>query len=169
VTLYRPLPYGLHVAPLERERWNPRNRYRRQPRTYARWRRDVRPVEHVSSVTSSPVRPSPPLCHHPGHCITIVGTMEARDDKTPPRPLLCILQPFVSRALESAYGWRSNRKLPHSYPRSHSWTSTGLTTTPAGTKILQDNHQLCDTRLIVNRLHLAYKRRRWSPGRGEDR
>jgi hypothetical protein len=30
--------------------------------------RDVRPAERVFSVTSGPVWPSPPLCHHPGHC-----------------------------------------------------------------------------------------------------
>jgi hypothetical protein len=67
VTMCRPLPYGLHVAPLERGRRNPRKWYGHQPRARTGRRRDVRPVERVSSVTSSPVRPSPPLC-------TIQGT-----------------------------------------------------------------------------------------------
>jgi hypothetical protein len=145
VTLCRPLSYGLHVAPLERGRWNPRKRYGRQPRTGAGRRRDVGPVEHVSSFTSGPVQPSPPLCHHPGHCSTIPGVVEARDDETPPRSLLFIPQRFTSRALESSYERRRNGNLPHSYPRSRSWTSTGLTMTPVGSKILQDNHQSCDT------------------------
>jgi hypothetical protein len=65
------LPYGLHVAPLERGRWNPRKRYGRQPCTRAGRRRDDRPVERVYSVTYGPVQPSPQLCHHPGHCSTI--------------------------------------------------------------------------------------------------
>jgi hypothetical protein len=134
VTLCRPLPYGLHVTPLERGRRNPRKRYGCQPHTRARWCHDVGPVEHVSPVTFGPVRPSPPLCHHPGHCSTIPGAVEARDDETPPRPLLCILRPSTGRALESAYGRRPNGKLPHHYPRSRSWTSIGLTTTPSGAR-----------------------------------
>jgi hypothetical protein len=59
-------------------------------------RRDIRPVERVSSVTSDPVRISPPLCHHPGHCSTIPGAVGGRDDETSPRPLMCILRPSVS-------------------------------------------------------------------------
>jgi hypothetical protein len=144
VTLCRPLPYGLHVAPLERGRRNPRKGYGRQPLTRAGRHRDAGPVERVSSVTSGPVRPSPPLCHHPGHCSTIPDVVEARDDETPPHPLLCILRPSVSRALESAYGRRPNGKLPRYYPRSRSWKSTGLTTTPAESKTRQDNRQCCD-------------------------
>jgi hypothetical protein len=145
VTLCRPLSYRLHVAPPERGRWNHRKRYRRLPRARAGQRREIRPTEHVSSVTSGPVRPSPPLCHHPRHCGAIPGTVEARDDETPPRPLLCILWSSVSQALESAYGQRPNKKPPCCYPRSRSWTGTGLATTPAGSKIRQDNHQLRDT------------------------
>jgi hypothetical protein len=104
VTLCLPLPYGLHVAPLKRGWRNPRKRYRCLPRTRAGQHRDIRPVERGSSVTSGPVRPSPPLCHHPGHCSTIPDTVAARDDKTSPRPLLCDLQPSVSPTLELTYG-----------------------------------------------------------------
>jgi hypothetical protein len=110
VTLCRPLLYGLHVAPLERGRRNPQKRYGRQPYTRVGRCRDIRPVEHVSSVTSGPVRPSPPLCYHPGHCSTIPGTVGARDKKTLPHPLLCILRPSVSCTLESAYGRRPIRE-----------------------------------------------------------
>jgi hypothetical protein len=48
-------------------------------------------------------RPSPLLCHHPGHYSTIPGAVGARDDKTSPRPLLCDLQPSVSLTLELTY------------------------------------------------------------------
>jgi hypothetical protein len=145
VTLCHPLLYGLHVAPLERGRRNPRKRYGRQPRTHAGRHRDVRLVERVFSVTSGPVRPSPPLCHHPGHCSTIPGAVGARDDKTSPRPLLCILRPSVRCTLESTYGRRPNRKLPHSHPRSRSWADTKLATTPDRSKIRQDDHRLNGT------------------------
>jgi hypothetical protein len=145
VALCRPLSYRHHIAPLERGQWNPRKGYGRLPRARSGWRRDAGSVECVSSVTSGPVRPSPPLCHHPRHCSVIPGTVEARDDETPPRPLLCILRPSVSRALELAFGRRPNKKLPRCYPRSRSWTGIGLATTPAGSKIHQDNHQLRDT------------------------
>jgi hypothetical protein len=103
VTLCRPLPYSLHVAPVERGRRNPRNRYRRLPYACAGQCCDIRPVERVSSVTFGPVQPSPSLCYHPGHCSTIPGAVGTRDDKTSPRPLLCTLWPSVSCTLESAY------------------------------------------------------------------
>jgi hypothetical protein len=51
---------------------------------------------------------------------------------------------------------------PRYYPRSCSWMDTGFATTPVGSKICQDNHQFRQ----VNRLPLAYKRRRQSPGCG---
>jgi hypothetical protein len=137
-----PLLYGFHVAPLERGRWNPRKRYGLQPCARAGWRRDIGPVERVSSVTSGPVWPSPPLCHHPGHCSTIPDAVGARDDKTPPHPLLYVLLPPMSCTLESAYGWQPNEEFPHSHPQSRSWTGTGLATTPGGSKIRQDDHQL---------------------------
>jgi hypothetical protein len=95
VTLCRPLPYGLHTAPLEGGRRNPRKGYECLPRTRTGRRRDVGLVERVSSANSGPVRPSPPLYCHPGHCSAIPGAVGAQDDETLPRPLLCILQPFV--------------------------------------------------------------------------
>jgi hypothetical protein len=90
MALCRPLLYGLHIEPLERGWRNPRKRHERQPCTRAGRRRDVAPVERVSSITFGPVRPSPPLCHHLGHCCTILGAVGARDDETLPRSLLCI-------------------------------------------------------------------------------
>jgi hypothetical protein len=65
-TLCLPLPYRLHVAPLERGRWNPRKGYDHLPRARPRRRRDVGPAEHVSSVTSGPVWPSRHYAPIPG-------------------------------------------------------------------------------------------------------
>jgi hypothetical protein len=78
-TLCRPLPYRLHVAPLERGRWNPRKGYDHLPRTRPGRRRDVRSAEHVSSITFGSVRPSPPLCCHPRR----YGSPGRRDTATP--------------------------------------------------------------------------------------
>jgi hypothetical protein len=143
VTLCRPLPYDPHVIPLERGRRNPRKRYGRLPRARAGQHRDIRPVERVSSVSFGPVRPSPLLCHHPRHYSTIPGAVGTRDDKTSPRPLLCIHWPSVSRTLESAYGRRPNGKFPHGHPRSRFWGGTRLATMHGGGEIRQDDHQLC--------------------------
>jgi hypothetical protein len=143
-TLCHPLLYRLHVAPLETGWWNPRKGYNHLPRAHPGRRRDVRPAEHVSSVTSGPVRPSPPLCRHPWRCSIIPDTVGAWDDGTLPRLPLCSLQSSVSPTLEPAYGRRPNEKLPRRYPRSRSWTSTRLAMTPARSEILQDNHQLHD-------------------------
>jgi hypothetical protein len=125
-----------------------------------------------------PVRPSPPLCRHPGHCSAIPGTVGPRDGGTSPHQPLCDFQPSVSVTLEPTYGRRPNKRLPHRYPRSRSWTGTRLATTlrqkqnspgrsptprrctPTATCRLE----LCGT--IVNRLPLAYKMGRRSPGRG---
>jgi hypothetical protein len=145
MTLCHPLQYRLHATPLERGRWDPRKGYDHLPRARSGRCRDIRPAECVSSVTSGPVWPSPPLCHHPRRCSVIPGTVGARDDGTPPHPPMCILQPSVSPTLELTYGRRPNKKLLHHHPRSRFWTGTGLATTPARSEILQDNHQLCDT------------------------
>jgi hypothetical protein len=145
VTLCHPLLYGLHVAPLERGRRDPRKRYGRQPCTRAGSRHDVAPVGRVSSVTSGPVRPSPPLCHHPRHCSTIPGVVGTRDDKTSPHPPLCILRPSVSSTLKLAYRRRPDGKLPHDHPRSLSLVSTRLATTPDGSKNRKDDHQFVST------------------------
>jgi hypothetical protein len=99
-------------------------------------------TECVFSVTSDPVWSSPLLCHHPGHCSTIPGIVGARDDKTSPRPLLCVHWPSVSRTLELAYGRQPNREFSHGHPRSRFWVGTGLATTHGGGEICQDDHQL---------------------------
>jgi hypothetical protein len=125
-----PLFYGLRHT-IERGRQNPRKGDGRLSCTRPGRRRDVGLVRRVSSVTISPVRPSPLPRRHPGHCSTIPDDVGVRDDKTLPRPLLCTLRPPVSRTLESAYERRPSGKSPHSHPRSYSWAGTGLTTTPA--------------------------------------
>jgi hypothetical protein len=135
MALCRLLPYGFHVAPLEKGRWNPRKRYGCLSHARAGQRRDIGPEERVSSVTSGPVWPSPLLYYHLEHYSTIRGAVGARDDKTPPRLLLCVHWPSVSRTLKSAYGRKPNGKLPHGHPRSRSWTGTGIATTPDGSKI----------------------------------
>jgi hypothetical protein len=179
MTLCRPLPYGLHVAPLERGRQNPRKRYGCLPRARAGQRRDVEPLERVSFVTSGPVWPFPPLCYHPGHCSAIPRDMGARDDKTPPRPPLCVHWPSVSRTLESAYGRRPNGKLPHDHPEAASGQVQDSPRHTAGARFVRTTVnstvlytippcvalELCS--MIVSRLPLAYKRRRRSPSRRE--
>jgi hypothetical protein len=89
---------------------------------------DVRPVRRVSSVTISPMQPSPLPRRHPGHYSTIPDAMGVRDDKTPPHLLLHPLRRPVSRTLESAYGRRLNEKLPNHHPQSRSRTDTGHVT-----------------------------------------
>jgi hypothetical protein len=139
---------------------------------------DVGLVGRISSITSGPVQPSLPLYHHPRHCSTILGDVGARDDKTSPHPLLCILRPSVSRTLESAYRRRPNGKLPHDHRQAASGqvqdsprhmararfirmtiNSTVLYTIPPYVAL-----ELCDT--IENCLPLAYETRRRSPSRG---
>jgi hypothetical protein len=87
-------------------------------------------VECVSSANSGPVRPSPPLYCHPGHCSAIPGAVGAQGDKMSPHLLLYILQPSVSVTLEPTYGRRPNKRLLRHYPRSRSWADTGPTPTP---------------------------------------
>jgi hypothetical protein len=65
--------------------------------------RDVRMMEHIS-VTFSPVRPSPSLCHHPRHCRAIPNTMGTRADGTPPlRPLYSSRSPLAGPS-----SWRTD-------------------------------------------------------------
>jgi hypothetical protein len=45
---------------------------------------DVRPAGTVLSVAISPVRPSPPLQHHVGHCDDIPDVVEVHGDRTSP-------------------------------------------------------------------------------------
>jgi hypothetical protein len=89
MTLCRPLPYLLHVMPLERGRQHPRKGYGHQLRARPGRRRDVRSAERVFSITSIPVRPSLPLCHHLGHCRVIPSTVGTQADGMSPRILLC--------------------------------------------------------------------------------
>jgi hypothetical protein len=96
---------------LERGRCHPRKGYDVQLHTRLRRCRDIRPKESVSSITSGPVRPSPPLYGHPGHCGVIPRTVGTQVDRTSLRPLLCSLQSSVSRTLESVYGHRSNKSF----------------------------------------------------------
>jgi hypothetical protein len=115
---------------LERGRWNPRKGHRRLFCARPGQHRDVGPVRRVSSITIGPVRPSPPPRRHPGRCSAIPNVVGVRGDKTPPRLLLCALQPPVSCTLESEYGRQLNKKFPHHHPRSRSWTDTGHATMP---------------------------------------
>jgi hypothetical protein len=104
----------------------------------------------VTSDQWSVSSPSPPaLCSHPHRCATIPSTAT---------PSLALWEPRTTRhrhtrscassGLPSAAPSSQctdddrNGKRPRSHPRSRSWTDTGLTTTPAGSKIRQDNHQL---------------------------
>jgi hypothetical protein len=115
VTLCHPLPYSLHAAPLKRGRRNPRRGYGRLPRARTGRCRDVGPVERVSVIVG-PVRPSPPLCHHPEYCNIIPVAVGAWDNKTSPSPPLYILRPSVSYTLEPAYGWRLKWEAPMQSP-----------------------------------------------------
>jgi hypothetical protein len=125
---------------LERGRRNPSKGDGRLSRTRPGRRHDVGPMRRVSSVTISPVQPSPLPRYHPGHCSTVPDAVGVRGDKTPPHPLLCTIQPPVSRTLVLAYERRPSGNSPHNHPRSHSWAGTGLTTTPGGNKICHDRH-----------------------------
>jgi hypothetical protein len=114
---------------LERGRRSPRKGEGCLSRAHPGRRRDVRPVRRVPSVTIDPVEPSIPARRHPGRCNTIPYAVEVRDDKMPPRLLLCAFRPPVNRTLESAYGRRPGKKLPHRHPRSRSWADTVHATT----------------------------------------
>jgi hypothetical protein len=109
VTLCRLLLYLFHVAPLKIGRRHPRKGYGHQLHTRLERRGDVRSAKRVSSITSGPVRPSPPLYRHPGHCGAIPHTVGTQVDRTSPRPPLCSLQCSVSQTLESVYRHRSNK------------------------------------------------------------
>jgi hypothetical protein len=140
-----PTPVRPARRTLERGRRSPRKGYGHLSRAHAGQHRDVKPVERVSSVTVGSVQPFPSLCHHPVRCSTIPDAVGTRDDKTSPRPLLCILRSSVSCTLESAYERRPNGKLPRSHPRSRAWAATGLAMTPDGNKIRQDGYLLHGT------------------------
>jgi hypothetical protein len=121
---------------LERGRQNPRKGYGRMSRACTGQCCDVEPMRRVSSVATGPVRPSPPLRHHPEHYSTIPDAMGAQDDKTSPRPPLCNLQPSVSPTLELTHARRPKEKFPRCNPRSRSWTDTRLAVAPCQEKNL---------------------------------
>jgi hypothetical protein len=111
---------------LERGRRNPRRGNERLLYACPGLRRDVRPA---GPVVIGPVRDQPSR-HHPGHCIAIPDVVEACDDRTSPRPLLCPVRPHVNSTLESPRGRPPNRQPLHRHPRSRSWTGTGHAMTP---------------------------------------
>jgi hypothetical protein len=141
VTLCRLLPYDRHAAPSKEDGGTLEKGRDTSPTPSAGWRCDIRPVECVSTVTSGTVRPSPPLCCHPGHYNTHPDAVRTWDNEMSPRLLLCALRPSVNRTLESARGRRPNGESPHDHPRSRSWAGTGHTMTPDGSEIRQDDHQ----------------------------
>jgi hypothetical protein len=179
MTLSHPLPYLLHATPLKRGRRHPREGYGHQICARPGRRRDARPAERVFSVTSGPVRPSPPVRRYatiPGTADTSPALWELRrwDVATP-----AVVQHLIPHQPGPRIDVRMpiRQELQRYYPRSHPWTSIGATTTPARGKIHQDDHWItaivrhattqrlkpCDT--TVNHLPLVYKRRGRSPSR----
>jgi hypothetical protein len=73
------LPSFPHAAPLERAWGHPREAYERRPSARPGGRSDAGLSEHVFSVTSSPVRPSPALWSHARRC----GALFPHDVATP--------------------------------------------------------------------------------------
>jgi hypothetical protein len=82
----------------------------------------------VFSVVVNPVRPSPPLQRHAGHCDDIPDVVEAHGDRTSPRPPLYLVRPPVDATLEPARGRRPDSQPLCHHPRIRSCTSTGLAT-----------------------------------------
>jgi hypothetical protein len=134
----------MHAAPLERGRPNPRKGYGRLSRARTGQRRDVGLVERVSSITSGPVQPSPrcatiPSTAAPSPVLWEPGTTRHHH----PRHWASSGLPSATPSNQQTDGNQSGRH-PHSHPRSRSWVGTGLATTPAGSDIHQDDHQLHD-------------------------
>jgi hypothetical protein len=115
---------------LERGRRNPRIGDGRLFHARPGQHRDNGLVRRVSSVTISPVRPSPPPRRHLGHCSAIPNAVGVQGNKTPPRLLLCALRPPVNPTLESMHKRRLNGRLRHHYPQSRSWAGTVHAATP---------------------------------------
>jgi hypothetical protein len=148
-TLVRPAHRTLEIG-----WWNPQKGDRRLSRARPGQHRDVRPVSRVFSVTISPVRPYPLPRRHPRHCCAIPNPVGARDDKMPPRLLLCTLRPPVSRTLESAYGRRPNEKSPHSPLEAAPGREQDSPRRPAGTLFARtaiNSTILCTIPLLVIR------------------
>jgi hypothetical protein len=91
---------------------------------------DVRLARTVFSVSISPVRPSPPLQRHSGHCSVIPDAVKAHGDRTSPRPLLCLVRPPVNGTLESARGWRPDDQPLRHHPRSRPCTGVDVKSAP---------------------------------------
>jgi hypothetical protein len=138
MTLSRPLPYLLHVAPSKKdddtlERGTPPTLH---PPGTTLWRKagGARLPSHLRSCVAIPaaVLPSQALQRHP----SIVG-----DIATP-----TAVRPPIFRQLSPQTGVRTTTKqeLKRYYPRSRPWTGTGFTTTPARGKIRQDDCQFHD-------------------------
>jgi hypothetical protein len=113
-----PTPVRPAHRTLEKGRRNPRRDDARLLRARTRRRRNVRPVEAVTSVAIGPVRSSPSprrrlLHHHTRRC----GT---RGDRTPPRRPLCLVRSHVNGTLESPRGRPSNEQPQCHPPRSRS-------------------------------------------------
>jgi hypothetical protein len=115
---------------LEGGRRNPRKGDKYFFHVYTRLHRDVRPAGAVFSVAISPVRQSPPLQRHSGHCSTIPDAVKVHGDRTSPRPPLCLVRPPVNGTLEPARRRRPDEQPLRHHPRSRSCTGTGLATTP---------------------------------------
>jgi hypothetical protein len=99
-------------------------------RDYIGLRLDVRPAGAVFPVAVSPVRPSPPLQCHAGHCDDIPDVVGTHGDGTSPCLPLYLVWTSVDDALEPARGRRPDSQPLHHHPRSRSCTSTGRATTP---------------------------------------
>jgi hypothetical protein len=97
---------------LERGRRSPQKGDGRLSRARPGRRRDVGPVRHVSSVTISPVRPSPLPRRHPGHCSTIPTLWEYGTTR---RRHVCCCAPYglPSAAPSSQCADRDQTGNPH--------------------------------------------------------
>jgi hypothetical protein len=127
---------------------------------------DGRTLERGTDVNPTPVRDgamtsdqwsaspsSPPaLCRHTRRCASITGTAAPcltlwEPRTTRHRHTRCCAPSGLSSAAPSSQrtDGDQNGKLPHSYPRIRSCAGTGLATTPDGSEIRQDDHQLHGT------------------------
>jgi hypothetical protein len=147
VALCHPLPYGQLAAPSKKDGGALEGKTGDYAAPAQGQRRDAGPARPVTSVTISPVWPSPPSPTPTGHCITISFTVGGRGNKAPPCRLLCALRPPVSRTLELMYERQPNRRPLQPHPRSRSWTDTGHAMTP---RQIQDSPEqlLMDKRRI---------------------
>jgi hypothetical protein len=178
MTLCLPLPYLLHVAPLK-EDGGTLERGTTPPTPPRLGRRcDVRSAGRIFPVTSGPVRPSPPLRRHPRHCRAIpctVGTQVDRSSPRPPYEASCLPPTKPSNWHTDDDQTRAPALLPSKPLDGHKIRNDACQRqdAPGWLSIPRHCTPCCRTRrlepcgMTVNRLPLAYKRRRRSPGRGE--